>query len=93
MKQKLKKRIQNKPAAVSAFVALFSICVAFVNFIQEDSLFEIVFRQAKSELYTQMLSTAAPSLFYEKKEKNLLNDILQQVYHVIPVYRYVSFFE
>ncbi len=90
MKQKLKKRIQNKPAAVSAFVALFSICVAFVNFIQEDSLFEIVFRQAKSELYTQMLSTAAPSLFYEKKEKNLLNDILQQVYHVIPVYRYVT---
>ena len=61
MKRRFKKNKKKKTAAYAG-IATVLICVMFGNFAREDSLFEIVLRQAKSEAYTKMLALAAPSL-------------------------------
>lgn len=78
--------------AVSAFAVIFIVvvCAVFGNMIQEDSLMQTVIRQGKSEGYVMMLKSMAPSLLYESKEVSLAEYITQKVFHMIPVYGYLT---
>ena len=69
---------------------ILAVCVLFENFAREDSLMEMVFRQAKSEAYLQMLKSVSPVLFYEKQEKPKVEQIFDFVFQTIPVYGYVT---
>lgn len=84
-KQKIKKKI-------SAIAVIFMVCVCVLsgNLIQEDSLIQTVIRQGKSEGYIWMLKSIAPSLLYEKQEVSLTEYITEKVFHMIPVYGYVT---
>lgn len=77
-KIKIKRRPKQKKAALLAMLGL-SICAAFGSFAQEDSLFDIVLRQAKSEGYIRMLHSAVPVLFYEKQEKGGVKLLLERM--------------
>lgn len=66
------------------------VCALFLSFIREDSLLDIVIRQAKSEGYLKMLHSAAPVLFYEKQEKSGAGFLQDWILRVVPVYGYVT---
>lgn len=90
MKIKFQKRKRKKRAALSAGIVILCMGVLFAEFIREDSLWETICRQAKSELYLNMLKSGAPSLFYEKKEKSSAEFFMDLVFRTIPVYGYVT---
>lgn len=79
-----------KTAAAFGMLLILAVCVLFENFAREDSLMEMVFRQAKSEVYLQMLKSVSPVLFYEKQEKPKVEQIFDFVFQTIPVYGYVT---
>ena len=89
MKRRFRKNKKKKTAAFAGIVTICA-CALFGSLAREDSLFEIVLRQAKSEAYSQMLTSAAPSLFYQKQEKGNLNSLMDLIFHVVPVYGYVA---
>ncbi len=90
MRTRLKKRKIKK--AISGFAVIFTICtsVLFTDLVREDSLLETVLRQAKSEVYLNMLKSTAPALFYEKSEKSGAEYLIDRVFWAIPVYGYVT---
>lgn len=90
MKIKFQKRKRKKAAAASAVITALCIGTLFGEFIREDSLFEIVSRQAKSEAYLHMLRSCTPALFYEKKEEDGVKRVMDFVFRMIPVYGYVT---
>ena len=89
MKRRFKKNKKKKTAAYAG-IATVLICVMFGNFAREDSLFEIVLRQAKSEAYTKMLALAAPSLFYQEQKEDNLSFLMNWMFHIVPVYGYAA---
>ena len=84
-KQKIKKR-----AALSGILAVLCICGIFSEMAKKDSLFYLVLRQAKSELYLKMLGAASPALFYEREEKSGLEYLMEFVLGTVPVYGYAA---
>lgn len=66
--RKQKRKIK-KTAALLGSVFIMTVFALFENFAREDSLLEIVLRQAKSEVYLQMLKTASPVLFLKRRIK------------------------
>ena len=62
----------------------------FGNFVREDSLFEIVLRQAKSEVYTKMLFSTAPSLFFQEQKKDGISALMDWMFSIVPVYGYAA---
>lgn len=89
MKRRFKKNKKKKTAAYAG-IATVLICIMFGNFAREDSLFEIVLRQAKSEAYTKMLALAAPSLFYQEQKEDNLSFLMNWMFHIVPVYGYAA---
>ncbi len=89
MKRRFKKNKKKKTAAYAG-IATGLICVMVGNFAREDSLFEIVLRQAKSEAYTKMLALAAPSLFYQEQKEDNLSFLMNWMFHIVPVYGYAA---
>jgi len=89
VKRRFKKNKKKKTAAYAG-IATVLICVMFGNFAREDSLFEIVLRQAKSEAYTKMLALAAPSLFYQEQKEDNLSFLMNWMFHIVPVYGYAA---
>lgn len=89
MKRRFKKNKKKKTAAYAG-IATVLICVMFGNFAREDSLFEIVLRQAKSEAYTKMLALAAPSFFYQEQKEDNLSFLMNWMFHIVPVYGYAA---
>lgn len=85
-----KKTEQSKKLAAMAAMLTLCACALFGNFIREDSLFDIVIRQAKSEGYLRMLHSAAPALFYEKKEMGGVGIFMDWIMRAVPVYGYVA---
>lgn len=87
--RKQKRKIK-RTAVLSGLIILMTVCALFENFAKEDSLLEIVLRQAKSEGYLQMLKTAAPVLFYEKENKTGTEKLFELIFHTVPVYGYIT---
>ena len=81
---------KKKVAAAALLVAVLFVGSFAGDFIWEDSLLEIVVRQAKSESYVRMLKSLAPALFYEKKENDKTSRLMEFVLGTIPVYGYVT---
>lgn len=75
-------------AALAALV--LCVCALFGSFIKEDSLLDLVIRQAKSEGYLKILHSFSPVLFYEKTEKGGADLLLDWLLQTVPVYGYVS---
>lgn len=89
-KKRYYKRNKKKTAAAVLSIALLCICLSFGGLAQEDSLLDMVGRQAKSEAYLVMLKSASPSVFYEKKEVSALERLMGWVMKSVPVYGYVT---
>lgn len=87
--RKQKRKIK-RTAALAGLILIMTVCALFENFAREDSLLEIVLRQAKSEVYLQMLKSAAPVLFYEKENKTGTERLLELIFHTVPVYGYIT---
>lgn len=85
-----RKRKVKRTAAVSGIVFMIAVCAVFENFAREDSLLEIVLRQAKSEAYLTMLKSASPVLFYEKEKKTEAERLIELILQTVPVYGYVT---
>lgn len=89
MKRRFKKNKKKKTAAYVGILTIF-VCVMFGNFVREDSLFEIVLRQAKSEVYTKMLFSTAPSLFFQEQKKDGISALMDWMFSIVPVYGYAA---
>ena len=87
--RKQKRKIK-RTAALAGLILIMTVCALFENFAREDSLLEIVLRQAKSEVYLQMLKSAAPVLFYEKENKTGTERLFELIFHTVPVYGYIT---
>lgn len=87
--RKQKRKIK-RTAALAGLILIMTVCALFENFAREDSLLEIVLRQAKSEVYLQMLKSAAPVLFYEKENKTETERLFELIFHTVPVYGYIT---
>lgn len=90
MRARLKKK--KKKITITAFTALLAVCLCSLcgNLVREDSLFDVIRRQAKSEIYMQMLKTTAPSLFFEKQGEGGVAHLLEWVFRTVPAYGYVT---
>lgn len=89
-KIKIRKRKTEKTMAAALAALVLCGCALFGSFIKEDSLLDIVIRQAKSEGYLTILHSFSPVLFYEKTEKGGADLLLDWLLHTVPVYGYVS---
>lgn len=89
-KIKIRKRKTKKTMAAALATAVLCACALFGSFIREDSLLDIVIRQAKSEGYLKMLHSAVPVLFYEKQEKSGAGLLLDWMLRAVPIYGYVA---
>lgn len=87
--RKQKRKIK-RTAALAGLILIMTVCALFENFAREDSLLEIVLRQAKSEVYLQMLKSAAPVLSYEKENKTGTERLFELIFHTVPVYGYIT---
>ena len=87
--RKQKRKIK-RTAALAGLILIMTVCALFENFAREDSLLKIVLRQAKSEVYLQMLKSAAPVLFYEKENKTGTERLFELIFHTVPVYGYIT---
>lgn len=94
MKKRWKKRWKKRRIKKTAYslLAVFFVLltVIFTDCIRSDSLMQMIFSQAKSEIYLHMLNTTVPALFYEKTEKNGIRYLVEKVFLTIPVYGYVT---
>lgn len=90
MKNKWKKRYQEKTVLAGAMAAALMVCFLFCNAIQKDSLVYSILRQGKSEGYFQMLRTAVPSIFYDNRELSFGQMLMEQVFSAIPAYSYIT---
>ncbi len=84
------KQNMKKTVAAAGLLLILAVFALFQNFAREDSLLEIVLRQAKSEVYLHMLKTASPVLFYEKQEKTAAEQLVDLILQTVPVYGYVT---
>lgn len=90
MKNKWKKRYQEKTFLAGGMLAVLMACFLFGNALQKDSLVYSIIRQGKSEGYFQMLKTAVPSIFYTDRKQSFGQFLMEQVFSAIPAYSYIT---
>lgn len=90
MKNKWKKRYEEKTFFAGGMAAVLMVCFLFSSVIQKDSLVHSIVRQGKTAGYFQILKTAVPSIFYTGRELSFRQILMEQVFATIPAYSYIT---